>query len=219
MKKSLGLGILVIILLTLILPVLAEPNWGSTESWTSEPWLSFKHTPSGLRIVKDPLVVASSLPTPAPGNPPDAPTTAPTISGWVIFVCSDDKEPFTAPEGFDYSVTAKGLSPGVSYNVRAYPQLGSADYGTVDFYNLGTLIADSQGEGEVSGFIDLVPGPFIYQITVELSDGTVILSMLPAFTYWNPDLDATLPFPPDDPMTLGELLWFTGDLADGFVVE
>ncbi len=218
MKKGIGFGILVTILLTLILPVLAEPNWGSTESWTSEPWLSFKHTPSGLRIVKDPLVVAGSLPAPLSGSPhPEAPTTVPTISGWVIFVCSDDIEPIRAPEGFDYSVTAKGLSPGVRYNVKASPQSGSTDFGIIDNYNLGTLVADSKGEGKVSGFIDLPPGPFIYQITVELNDGTVVLSMLPAYTYWNPNLNQILPFPPNP--TLGELLWFTGDLADGFVVK
>jgi hypothetical protein len=36
MKKGIGFGILMIILLTLILPVLVEPNWGSNEPWA---WL------------------------------------------------------------------------------------------------------------------------------------------------------------------------------------
>jgi len=198
-------------ILPLPLPVTvvrAEPDWGPLE-----PWVSYKDTPSGLHIVKDPLVVASLLPTPAPGFPPAAPTTVPTISGWVIYVCSDDVPPARAPEGFDYSVTAEGLSVGTSYRVRAYPQLGSADYGLVPYYDLGIFVANGEGEAEISGFLDLTAGLFNYQITVEALDGTIILTTLPPFTYWNPYLD-----PPYFPFPLGSYLWFFGDTAEGYVV-
>lgn len=198
-------------ILTLLLPVMvvgAEPSWGPLE-----PWISYKDTPSGLHVVKDPLVVASLLPAPAPGPPPVTPTPVPTISGWVIYVCSDDVPPARAPEGLDYSVTAKGLSLGTSYRVRAYPQRGSADYGLVPYYDLGIFVANGEGEAEISGFLVLTVGPFNYQITVETLDGTIVLTTLPPFTCWNPYLD-----PPYLPFPLGSYLWFFGDTAEGYVV-
>jgi hypothetical protein len=196
--------------LALLLPTAAvdakvqkDNNWWGP----SPPWISYKVTKNGVHIVQDPLVVASLLPTPTPGSPPNTPTSTPTISGWVIFKCSDDKPPITAPQGFRYFIHAWGLSPREKYLVRAYPQPGSADYGLVTYYNLGKLIANYKGEGGVNGFVNLAAGPFNYQVTVEKLDGTVVLEMLPPFTYWNP----SLPWGPD--------LWYNGDLADGFVVK
>ncbi len=80
------------------------------------------------------------------------------------------------PEGFDYSVTAKGLIPGAVYDVKAYPLEESSDYGTVTSYTLGTLTADS--EGELSGFYDLAGGGYDWEITVE-NAGEVILQTHP----------------------------------------
>jgi hypothetical protein len=142
----------------------------------------------------------------------------------VIFVCTDVVPPFRAPKGFEYDIVAKGLAPHTTYKARAYPLPYSAgetgpgppsqDFGIVDFYELGTVRTDGEGEGEVSGFIDLDQGIFSYRVTVE-RDESVVLTTLPAFTYYDPLLD-----PPNfPPFPLGSFLWFFGDHVDGFVVE
>jgi hypothetical protein len=193
--------------LTLLLPTVSakpkENNWWGP----SPPWISYIVKNNGVHVVQDSLVVASLLPTPTPGPPPLTPTTEPTISGWVKFVCTDETPPFTAPDGFHYSIFAEGLTPRERYIVRAYPQPGSTDYGSVTYYDLGKRVADHKGELRVNGFVNLAAGPFIYQVTVEKLDGTVVLEMLPPFTYWNP----SLPWGPD--------LWYNGDLADGYAVK
>jgi hypothetical protein len=222
-KLLLFIVVLLVALITAI-PALAGPSASTGPNWGPfEPWVSYKDTPSGLHIVKDPLVVADSLDTPAPGPPP-ASTSTPTLSGWVIFVCSDDVPPFKAPKGFEYDIVAKGLAAHTAYKARAYPlpysagEIGpgppSQDFGIVDFYELGTIRTDGEGEGEIGGFIDLDEGIFSYRVTVE-RDESVVLTTLPAFTYYDPLLD-----PPNfPPFPLGSFLWFFGDHVDGFVVE
>ena len=192
-------------------PASTGPNWGPFE-----PWVSYKDPPSGLHIVKDPLVRVDSLPA--------FDGATPTLSGWVIFVCSDEVEPFKAPKGFEYDIVAKGLAPHTAYKVRAYPLPYSAgetgpgppsqDYGEVAFYELGTIETDGEGEGEVSGFIDLDTGVFSYQVTVEIGE-TVVLTTLPAGQYYDENLDPPI-FPP---FPLGQFLMGFGDHVDGFVVE
>ncbi len=73
---------------------------------------------------------------------------------------------------------AKGLTPGASYNVKAYPLSESSDYGSTP-YVLGTLTANGEGEGEIHGFLDL-PGPagYEWEVTVE-SAGVVVLQTHP----------------------------------------
>lgn len=166
-KSATILALLVPLMLLLPIAIVsAEPNWGPFE-----PWVSFKLTPSGLHIVKDPMFDPSSLPVFMD------PTAVPL--GWVIYVCTSDR-PQNNPTGFDYSVTAKGLTPGNTYDVKAYPEPGSSDYGVVTSYTLGTLTADGDGEGEVSGFYDLAgPAGYHWEITVE-SAGIVILQTHPA---------------------------------------
>jgi hypothetical protein len=191
-------------------PANTGPNWGPFE-----PWVSYKDTPSGLHIVKDPLVREDSLP--AFGG------ATPTLSGWIIFVCTDVVPPFKAPKGFEYDVVAKGLLPHTDYKARAYPLPYSAgetgpgppsqDWGIVDFYELGTIRTNGEGEGEVSGFIDLGTGVFSYQVTVELSE-TVVLTTLPAGEFYDENLN-----PPFFPFPLGDFLMGFGDHVDGFVVE
>lgn len=157
-KIKLGL-LLVFFVMPLLLPIAgvsAEPKWGP-----APPWVSFKVTPSGLHIVKDPMVVTSALPTPV-------------FSGWVIYVCTSDN-PKNLPTCFDYSVTAKGLTPKAWYDVKAYPVPGSSDYGVVTSYTLGKLHADKNGEGELSGFYDLSgPAPYEWEITVESASVAIL---------------------------------------------
>ncbi len=203
-KGSLALVTTLLILLLPIAAVSAEPSWGPFE-----PWVSFKVTASGIHFAKDPLVVAGTLPTPVPGPP--TPTPAPTVSGSVRFVCADDRVPPRVPRGFQYHIAVEGLSPNTAYMARAIPLPGSQDYLTVPLYELGAIHTNAKGDGRLSGFIDLDAGPFNYQIEVELG-GTVILTTLPAFTYYDPFLD-TLPFP----FPLGTFLWFFGDHVDGYI--
>lgn len=194
-------------------PAKAEPQWGPLE-----PWFSLKVTASGIHFVKDPLVVAGTLPTPTPGLP--TPTLTPTVVGSVRFVCFDERVPPRLPRGFQYHIVVEGLSPNAAYMARAYPlpystgEEGagppSQDFGIVPFYELGTIHTNAKGDGRFSGFIDLGTGVFSYRVTVELG-GTVILTTLPAFTYYDPSLD-TPEFP------LGTFLWYFGDHVDGYVV-
>ncbi len=155
--------------LALLMPILnasAEPNWGPFE-----PWVSFKITPSGLHIVKDPMFDPSALPE---FMDPEA-----VPLGWIIYVCTSDKAQ-NLPKGLDFSVTAKGLTTSVKYDVKAYPVEGSSDFGIIASYTLGTLTANNDGEGKLSGFYDLNgPAGYEWQITVE-SAGEIILQTHPS---------------------------------------
>ncbi|HJX23944.1 MAG TPA: hypothetical protein VJ574_06030 [Candidatus Bathyarchaeia archaeon] len=146
-------------LMLIMMPVVyvsAEPQWGPVE-----PWISFKVTPSGLHIVKDPMFDSATLSV---------------YSGWVIYVCTSDKLQNT-PKGLDYSVTGKALTPGAEYDVKAYPVSGSSDYGIIASYNLGQFTANGNGEGKISGYYDLT-GPAVYEweIRIELSGSAVLQS-------------------------------------------
>ena len=81
------------------------------------------------------------------------------VSGYVVFACQ-------SVEGFQYSVSVKGLQPSTTYNVRAESMalvylpppddtwVPTSDGGG-NTYILGSIITDGDGEGEVSGLYTL----------------------------------------------------------------
>jgi hypothetical protein len=141
--------------------------------------------------------------------------------GWVNFVCAADT---IDPEyngngkpqvtGFDYKVDAKGLMAGTNYVVTAYALPDSSDVGAD--YTLGNVVASGNGAIKVSGFIDLPTGFYDWQITVEMTDGTIILTTLPAFSYLDP-INWNIPLPFPGAPTLDIILFVTGDTVDFFV--
>jgi len=79
------------------------------------------------------------------------------VSAWITFACQ-------SVEGFQYSVTVRGLSPGTTYSVRAesltsvfVPEIGwlPTSDGAGNTYSLGTITVNGEGKGEVSGLIPL----------------------------------------------------------------
>lgn len=213
-KRIIFLTILVLLLLP-TLTVLSDPNWGPID-----PWISYKVPSSGLHIVSDPLVADADLPyfNTDPGDPgPPLP-----VYGWVNFVCSaltidPEYNGHAKPQvkGFDYKIEANGLSAGTNYVVKAYALPDSDDFGSN--YTIGNAVANGKGTIKVSGFIDLDPGFYDWQITVELLDGTTILTTLPAFTYLDPiNWDVPVPFPGAPSLYI--ILFGTGDTID-FLVD
>lgn len=172
MRKIALIGVFVLLIpLVSIASVSANPVWTTFGLY---PWVNFKVTPSGLHIVNDPLFYSSDIGSIAPFDP----NAASFMKGWINYVCTSEK-PQNQPTGLEYTIEVKDVAK-VTYTVKAYPVLGSDDFGNVVSYTLGTITVGSNGQGTTSGFYDL-PGPAIYEwrITVE-SSGTPIIESHPA---------------------------------------
>ncbi len=172
MKKIMLLVVSVILVMALT-PALAlagsghGPNYGETKPTGGGgfsdavvkslvvPWAE----ESGeLHVVEDPLVEVESS----------------GATGIVSFWCDSHV-------GFQYHIAVSGLEPNSSYDVYADGE--KEGDGPVNLY-LGKLQTDRDGVGSKNGVAQLEPGRYELGVTVEDSDGNVVLE--PGFS----------PFPP-----------------------
>lgn len=186
----------------------AKPKWfRNGPIW---PWVSAKelHTtpwsPEEKVLATDPLLVVSSLELPPlppeTPPPPEGRSLGYEVGGWVTFECETQ-------EGFVYSIDVKGLDPDTMYDIVAF------DVFSLTIVDLGDILTDGDGEGEIEGIIGLDPGFYVYAISVNL-DGTPILQTLPPNTFYDPALDDFIIPTPFGDMPLGVLAWTFGDSAD-----
>ena len=116
-----------------------------------------------------------------------------TVSGWVTFICQ-------STEGFQYSVAVRDLDPTTMYTVRALslaaafagldpdgnPIFLLTSDGPGNYYPLGTISTNGEGEGEVTGLVSLpathaiLPfGLYAFEIQVLDSAGIVLVTISP----------------------------------------
>lgn len=110
------------------------------------------------------------------------------ISGSVTFACQ-------SLEGFEYSVSVKGLSPRTTYSVQAesleaafrpFPPFNgwvATSDGDGQTYSLGNIRTNRNGEGEVSGLFSLPPGIYNWEIKVDDPDGIEVLRTIQCIPY------------------------------------
>ncbi|HLC29576.1 MAG TPA: hypothetical protein VJM51_02200 [Dehalococcoidia bacterium] len=150
------------------------------------------------------ILLATLVPSPALANPPEgaitenprktivrdplAPTGAdPDALGWVTFACE-------SVEGFQYSISVKGLVPNATYTVSAVAQplafvpvppffLPTSDFPAS--YALGTVHTNGKGEGKLDNGLILLPAthPFLpfglYEWAVEVKDSSATTVLVP----------------------------------------
>ena len=110
------------------------------------------------------------------------------VSGYVVFACQ-------SVEGFQYSVSVKGLDPFTAYTVRAEslsalwapfpPFFGwtPTSDGGGNTHSLGVINTNGEGEGEVSDLVPLLPGMYNFEIIVADPDGIDVLWTIPCIPY------------------------------------
>ena len=140
--------------------------------------------------------------TPALANPPEGAVTEntrktivrdplgptgvdPDALGWVTFACE-------SVEGFQYSVSVKGLVPNATYTLEAislpsawtpFGVLPSSDFPAGALYPLGTIHTNGKGEGKLNEGLLPLPathlflpfGLYEFVVVVKDSSGTAVL--------------------------------------------